>query len=184
MRDHADVIQREVALLLTDVGQLVDRVADLERHFALSGRALENISSSTTKILGRQQRLTSLDLEAMQRGDAGALPPPAGAPHQARKQAQPQPLAQRCHRRACPEDSRTDLRHKAQTVCASGNDHPWEFVEMWVLGTSPRMTVLLRDPDYFATQSAHLAGAPPSPHGLIGTAEVEFSGLPSMSLSV
>jgi DNA recombination protein RmuC len=66
MRDHADVIQREVTLLLGDVAQLVERVADLERHFALSGKSLEKVSVSTGKILGRRQRLTSLDVEAMQ----------------------------------------------------------------------------------------------------------------------
>ena len=43
MRDHADVIQREVTLLLGDVAQLVERVSDLERHFALSGKSLEKV---------------------------------------------------------------------------------------------------------------------------------------------
>jgi DNA recombination protein RmuC len=66
MRDHADVIQREVTLLLGDVAQLVERVADLERHFGLSGKSLEKVSASTAKILGRRQRLASLDVEAMQ----------------------------------------------------------------------------------------------------------------------
>ena len=66
MRDHADVIQREVTLLLGDVAQLIERVADLERHFALSGKSLEKVSASTGKILARRQRLTSLDVEAMQ----------------------------------------------------------------------------------------------------------------------
>lgn len=76
MRDHADVIQREVALLLTDVTQLVGRIADLERHFALSMKSLDKVSASTTKIVGRQQRLTSLDLDAMQGidGNVTALP--------------------------------------------------------------------------------------------------------------
>ncbi|MBC7832644.1 MAG: DNA recombination protein RmuC [Hyphomicrobium sp.] len=76
MRDHADVIQREVTLLLGDVAQLVERVGDLERHFALSGRSLEKVSVTTGKILGRRQRLTSLDLEAMEAcsGSATALP--------------------------------------------------------------------------------------------------------------
>src|SRR6185503_10239513 len=54
MRDHADVIQREVTLLLGDVAQLVERVADLERHFALSGKSLEKVAASTGKILGRR----------------------------------------------------------------------------------------------------------------------------------
>jgi len=76
MRDHADVIQREVGLLLTDVAQLVERVSDLERHFALSRKSLEKVSASTAKILGRRERLSSLDLEAMKSsGGNGASPP-------------------------------------------------------------------------------------------------------------
>ena len=76
MRDHADIIQREVTLLLGDVAQLVERVGDLERHFALSGKSLEKVSASTGKILGRRQRLTSLDLDAMEAstGNVTALP--------------------------------------------------------------------------------------------------------------
>jgi DNA recombination protein RmuC len=73
MRDHADVIQREVTLLLGDVAQLVDRVADLERHFGLSGKSLEKVSAAAGKILGRRQKLTSLDLDAMQRPDADVV---------------------------------------------------------------------------------------------------------------
>jgi DNA recombination protein RmuC len=65
MRDHADLIQREVTLLLRDVAQLVDRVSDLERHFTLSGKSLEKVSTSTARILGRRDRLSSLDVEAM-----------------------------------------------------------------------------------------------------------------------
>jgi DNA recombination protein RmuC len=76
MRDHADVIRREVEHLLTDVGQLVERVGDLERHFALSGKSLEKVSVSTAKILGRRQRLNSLDVDAMGEieGNVTALP--------------------------------------------------------------------------------------------------------------
>lgn len=76
MRDHADVIQREVGLLLTDVAQLVERVSDLERHFTLSRKSLEKVSASTAKILGRRERLSSLDLEAMKNsGGNGAVTP-------------------------------------------------------------------------------------------------------------
>ena len=82
MRDHADIIQREVTLLLGDVAQLVERVADLERHFALSGKSLEKVSASTGKILSRRQRLTSLDLEAMEGspGNVTALPDTEASP--------------------------------------------------------------------------------------------------------
>jgi DNA recombination protein RmuC len=63
VRDHADVIQREVGLLLTDVGQLIERVAELERHFALSGKALDKVSASAARISGRGERLVALDLD-------------------------------------------------------------------------------------------------------------------------
>lgn len=81
MRDHADVIRREVEHLLTDVGQLVERVGDLERHFALSGKSLEKVSTSTAKILGRRQRLNSLDVDAMGEieGNVTALPSAEGS---------------------------------------------------------------------------------------------------------
>ncbi|KWT70059.1 DNA recombination protein RmuC [Hyphomicrobium sulfonivorans] len=76
MRDHADVIQREVGLLLTDVGQLVERVSDLERHFTLSRKSLDKVTAATSKILGRRERLSSLDLEAMEGsgGNGAAMP--------------------------------------------------------------------------------------------------------------
>lgn len=63
MRDQAGRIQREVGALLGDVTRLVDRVAELERHFGLSTKALEKVSASAARIGGRGERLTSLDLE-------------------------------------------------------------------------------------------------------------------------
>ena len=63
MRDHADVIQREVGMLLADVARLVDHVGDLKRHFALSGNAIEKVSASAAKISGRGQRLASAELD-------------------------------------------------------------------------------------------------------------------------
>jgi DNA recombination protein RmuC len=63
MRDHAGVIQREVGLLLDDVTRLVERAAELERHFTLSGKALEKLSASAAKISSRGKKLVSLDLD-------------------------------------------------------------------------------------------------------------------------
>ena len=63
MRDQAGLIQREVGLLLSDVHRLVERVAELERHFGLSNKALEKVSASAARIGGRGERLTALDLE-------------------------------------------------------------------------------------------------------------------------
>jgi DNA recombination protein RmuC len=63
MRDQAGLIQREVGLLLGDVTRLAERVAELERHFGLSNKALEKVSASAARISGRGERLTALDLE-------------------------------------------------------------------------------------------------------------------------
>ena len=63
MRDQAGVIQREVGLLLADVGRLLERSAELDRHFNLAVKALEKISGSADKIARRGERLRSLDLE-------------------------------------------------------------------------------------------------------------------------
>lgn len=73
MRDQAGLIQREVGLLLGDVARLVERVAELERHFGLSAKALEKVSTSASRISGRGERLTALDLE----DESGASSAPA-----------------------------------------------------------------------------------------------------------
>ncbi|MCC7252500.1 MAG: DNA recombination protein RmuC [Hyphomicrobium sp.] len=73
MRDQAGLIQREVGLLLGDVARLAERVAELERHFGLSTKALEKVSASAARISGRGERLTALDLE----DESGASSAPA-----------------------------------------------------------------------------------------------------------
>jgi DNA recombination protein RmuC len=71
MRDQAGVIQREVGLLLGDVGRLAERITELERHFGLSTKALEKLSASADKITTRGQRLGSLEFD----DHADAAPP-------------------------------------------------------------------------------------------------------------
>lgn len=73
MRDQAGLIQREVGLLLTDVSRLAERVAELERHFGLSVKALEKLSTSAGAITRRGDRLKSLDLEEPMPEDRPAL---------------------------------------------------------------------------------------------------------------
>jgi DNA recombination protein RmuC len=73
MRDQAGVIQREVGLLLGDVGRLAERVTELERHFGLSAKALEKVSASAEKISKRGHRLSSLEFD--EDGEQSPSPP-------------------------------------------------------------------------------------------------------------
>ena len=63
MRAQAGVIQQEVSRLLQDVGRLRDRVGNLQKHFDLSSRDIEEIQTSAKKISNRSQRIESLDFE-------------------------------------------------------------------------------------------------------------------------
>jgi DNA recombination protein RmuC len=63
MREQADAIQREVGLLLEDVGRLSKRVDNLESHFAAAEKDLREIRTSTEKILRRGDRIQDAELE-------------------------------------------------------------------------------------------------------------------------
>jgi DNA recombination protein RmuC len=63
MREQADIIQREVRVLLADVGRLNERVLDFQKHFGLLGADVEKIVTSTNKIASRGQKIEDLDFE-------------------------------------------------------------------------------------------------------------------------
>jgi DNA recombination protein RmuC len=63
MREQAGLIQREVGVLMTDVGRLKERVLDFQRHFGLLGGDVEKILASTDKIASRGRRIEDLDLQ-------------------------------------------------------------------------------------------------------------------------
>ncbi|MBI4724919.1 MAG: DNA recombination protein RmuC [Rhodomicrobium sp.] len=77
MREQADVIQREVELLLEDVARLRGRVLDFQRHFGQLGPDLEKILTSTDKIARRGERIEGLELEE-RKEPPGALVAAAG----------------------------------------------------------------------------------------------------------
>jgi DNA recombination protein RmuC len=80
MREQADVIQREVGVLMTDVGRLKERVLDFQKHFGLLGGDVEKILTSTDKIASRGRKIEDLDLQEGQgkpliaNGTTGTLP--------------------------------------------------------------------------------------------------------------
>jgi DNA recombination protein RmuC len=63
MREQADVIQKEVRLLMQDVRRLGERVGKLDQHFKLTARDIEEITTSTGKIVKRGEKIEQVDLE-------------------------------------------------------------------------------------------------------------------------
>lgn len=61
---QATLIQREVRLILDDVGRLGERVESLEGHFGQAGRDIEQIKISSKKVLDRGERIERVELGA------------------------------------------------------------------------------------------------------------------------
>ena len=62
MREQADLIQKEVGVLLNDVKRLGDRVEKLQRHFNQADADIKDITISTTRIVSRGDKIGNFDL--------------------------------------------------------------------------------------------------------------------------
>jgi len=62
MREQADLIRKEVGVLLNDVRLLSDRVLKLQSHFNQADADIKNILISTGKITGRAERIEKVEL--------------------------------------------------------------------------------------------------------------------------
>jgi DNA recombination protein RmuC len=63
MREQADMIRKEVGLLLNDVRLLDERVEKLRRHFGQTDADIKDILISTAKIAGRAEKIEKVELE-------------------------------------------------------------------------------------------------------------------------
>lgn len=72
MREQAGMIQKEVGLLMEDVARLDKRVGNLGRHFAQSGKDIEDIQKSTRKIALHGTRIKQVELQDESAPDDGA----------------------------------------------------------------------------------------------------------------
>ena len=61
---QASLIQREVRLILDDVGRLGERVESLETHFGQANKDIEQIKTSAKKVLDRGERIERVELSA------------------------------------------------------------------------------------------------------------------------
>ena len=66
MREQAGVIQGEVVKLLDDVTRMNERVIKLRTHFTQAGSDLEQLSTSTEKVVRRATKIESLELDEVQ----------------------------------------------------------------------------------------------------------------------
>jgi DNA recombination protein RmuC len=73
MREQAHVIQGEVRFLMQDVRRLGERVGKLDQHFRAAVRDVEEIGTSTGKLLKRGERIEQVDVG----GEAATEPTPA-----------------------------------------------------------------------------------------------------------
>ncbi len=63
MREQANIIQMEVEKMMGDVLRLDKRVNNLESHFELARRDIQEIRTSSSKILRRGEKIGELELE-------------------------------------------------------------------------------------------------------------------------
>jgi DNA recombination protein RmuC len=67
MREQAGLIQKEVAVLMQDIGRLDTRVDNLQKHFLQASRDIDDIVVSSKKITSRAGKIEELELEEEQR---------------------------------------------------------------------------------------------------------------------
>jgi DNA recombination protein RmuC len=81
MREQAHLIQREVELLMDDMGRLRERVLDLQRHFGQANGDIAKILTSSERIAGRGRKIETLDFEGEAQAAIGGdrVAPPAAA---------------------------------------------------------------------------------------------------------
>ena len=83
MREQAHLIQREVELLMDDMGRFRERVLDLQRHFGQANADIEKILTSSERIAARGRKIETLDFAeaeaaaaiGLQSNGAGAASP-------------------------------------------------------------------------------------------------------------
>lgn len=62
MREQASLIQKEVVILLDDVGRLQVRLGKLQSHFQAANKDVDDLVISTGKITSRGQKIEKMDL--------------------------------------------------------------------------------------------------------------------------
>ena len=62
MREQTALIQKEIGVLITDIERLDKRVDNLDKHFDLAQRDVQEIKTSTGKITSRGKRIENYEV--------------------------------------------------------------------------------------------------------------------------
>ncbi len=76
MREQASLIQKEVVVLLEDVGRLQTRLGKLQSHFQAANKDVDDLVISTGKITSRGQKIEKMDLRDDDNSEIGNETPP------------------------------------------------------------------------------------------------------------
>ena len=74
MQEQAGAIRKELALLVTDVDRLGNRVGNLDRHFTQASKDIEEIKISADKAGKRAHRLDNFDFEEIEETARNVVP--------------------------------------------------------------------------------------------------------------
>lgn len=75
MSEQAHLIQIEVGKMTADIKRLDDRVLNLQKHFALSNKDIDDILTSTRKITRTSQKINETDLTPHLSGSSSSNTP-------------------------------------------------------------------------------------------------------------
>ena len=62
-KEHSSKVRENLSLLFKDVSRLGDRIENLDKHFSLATKDLEEVKVSANKVTGRAERIDSLSFE-------------------------------------------------------------------------------------------------------------------------
>ncbi len=79
IREQAGLLQKELHVLMEDMGRLDERVEKLSLHFKQTTKDVEDIQTSARKITRRAEKITTMDI-----GEEQTVPAPLDAARQAR----------------------------------------------------------------------------------------------------
>lgn len=74
MREQAHLIQKEVAFLAADMARLDERVRKLQTHFGQANQDIEQILTTTSKVMKRSGKIEALDFEDAAPQEKPAVP--------------------------------------------------------------------------------------------------------------